>query len=513
MRTEVIVVGAGPTGLMLAYELTLAGVPAVVVEKQRTHSTQSRAGGLQPRTAEVLDLRGLLEPLLAQEPSDSTTGGHFATLPVELDCRPWRTRYPHPVNVPQIRLEADLERLLGEQGVPVLRGHEVTAVAQDAEGITVTWHADGTPGGGDAPDGGEVRGDGEVRGGGEIRGGDGEIRGRYLVACDGGHSTVRRLLGVPFPGRERRMSAVAADITLASRSETVPTERKHFSQYTRVAGGFHSILHPIGPDLYRILFGRLSGQGPDRETPVSADEVREALHAVYGPDTELGELRAASRFGDAVRQVERYREGRVFFAGDAAHIHMPIGGQGVNLGLQDAVNLGWKLAGTIRGWAPAGLLDSYHEERHPVAARVLRHTRAQAVIMNPGRDEELGTVRELVTELLGLPDTNRYVSGMMSGLDLRYPGVGPRLIDLDLTTEDGPTRASRLMRSGRGLLLSLDGRRRSVGDRSDRVEHVMAKTDEDVDGAGALLVRPDGYLAWTDTDGTPLDTALARWFG
>ncbi|MEV8325945.1 FAD-dependent monooxygenase [Kitasatospora sp. NPDC056731] len=493
MRTEVIVVGAGPTGLMLAYELTLAGVPAVVVEKQRTPSTQSRAGGLQPRTAEVLDLRGLLEPLLAQEPSE-TTGGHFATLPVELDCRPWRTRHPHPVNVPQVRLEAHLERLLGERGVPVLRGHEVTAVTQDPEGITITWHADGTPGGGEARDGGK-------------------IRGRYLVACDGGHSTVRRLLGVPFPGRERRMSAVAADLTLASRSETVPTERKHFSQYTRVAGGFHAILHPIGPDLYRMLFGRLSGQGPDRETPVSADEVREALHAVYGPDTELGELRAASRFGDAVRQVERYREGRVFFAGDAAHIHMPIGGQGVNLGLQDAVNLGWKLAGTIRGWAPDGLLDSYHEERHPVAARVLRHTRAQAVIMNPGRDEELGTVRELVTELLGLPDTNRYVSGMMSGLGLRYPGVGPRLIDLDLTTEDGPTRASRLMRSGRGLLLSLDGRRRSVGDRSDRVEHVLAKTDEDVDGAGALLVRPDGYLAWTDTDGTPLDTALARWFG
>ncbi|MFJ3219466.1 FAD-dependent oxidoreductase [Kitasatospora sp. NPDC086801] len=488
MRTEVIVVGAGPTGLMLAYELTLAGIPVVVMEKQLTHSTQSRAGGLQPRTAEVLDLRGLLEPLLAQEPSENTTGGHFATLPVELDCRPWRTRYPHPVNVAQVRLEAHLERLLGEQGVPVLRGHEVTAVAQDAEGVTAQWHADG------ASDGGEVRG-------------------RYLVACDGGHSTVRRLLGVPFPGRERRMSAVAADLTLASRSETVPTERKHFSQYTRSAGGFHAILHPIGPDLYRLLFGKLSGEGPDRETPVSPDEVREALRAVYGPDTELGELRAASRFGDAVRQVERYREGRVLFAGDAAHIHMPIGGQGVNLGVQDAVNLGWKLAGTIHGWAPAGLLDSYHEERHPVAARVLRHTRAQAVIMNPGRDEELGTVRELVTELLRLPDTNRYVSGLMSGLDLRYPGVGPRLIDVDLTTEDGPTRASRLLHTGRGLLLSLDGRRRSVGHRSDRVEHVMAKTDEDVDGAGALLIRPDGYLAWTDTDGTPLDTALARWFG
>ncbi|GHE01251.1 FAD-dependent oxidoreductase [Streptomyces alanosinicus] len=488
MRTEVVVVGAGPTGLMLAYELTLAGIPVVVMEKQRTPGTQSRAGGLQPRTAEVLDLRGLLEPLLAREPSGKTSGGHFATLPVELDCRPWRTRYPHPVRLAQKRLEAHLEGLLGERGVPVLRGHELTALAQDTEGVTAEWHADGTPGGG-------------------------EIRGRYLVACDGGHSTVRRLLGVPFPGRGSRTSMVAADLTLAARSAAVPTEEGHFSRYPRSAGGFLTILHPIGPDQYRLLFGRPSGDGPDREAPVRADEVREALHAVYGPETELGELRAASRFGDAVRQVERYREGRVFFAGDAAHIHMPIGGQGINLGVQDAVNLGWKLAGTLRGWAPAGLLDTYHEERHPAAARVLRSTRAQGVIMNPGRDEEIGTVRELVTELLHLPDTNRYIAGMMSGLDLQYPGVGPRLIDVDLTTEDGPTRASRLMHSGRGLLLSLDGRRRSVGDRTDRVDHIMAKTDEDLDGAGALLIRPDGYLAWADTADTPLDTALTRWFG
>ena len=488
MRTDVIVVGAGPTGLMLAYELTLAGVPVVVVEKQDIRGSQSRAGGLQPRTAEVLDLRGLLEPLLAQGMPENTTGGHFATLPVELDCRPWRTRYPHPVRVPQARLEANLERLLGERGVPVLRGREVTALVQDEEGVTAEWHADGALG-------------------------EGEIRGGYLVACDGGHSSVRRLLGVPFPGQERRMSSVVADLTLVSRSEAVPTGSAHFSQYPRSAGGFHAILHPLGPDLYRLLFGKLSGGGPDREVPVSVDEVREALLAVYGSETELGELRAASRFGDAVRQVERYREGRVFFAGDAAHIHMPIGGQGVNLGVQDGMNLGWKLAGAIRGWAPAGLLDSYHEERHPVAARVLRHTRAQRVIMNVGGDEEIGTVRELVTDLLRLPDANRYISGVMSGLDLQYPGVGPRLIDVDLTTDDGPTRASLLMRSGRGLLLSLDGRQRQVGDRSDRVEHVMAKTDEDIEGAGAVLVRPDGYLAWTDTDGTPLDAALARWFG
>ena len=490
MRTEVIVVGAGPTGLMLAYELTLAGIPVTVLEKQHTRDPQSRAGGLQPRTAEVLDLRGLLEPLLTPDAVENTTGGHFAVLPVELDGRPWRTRYPHPVGVPQIRLEAHLERLLGERGVPVLRGREVTAVAQDAAGVTVEWHADGAPG-------------------------EGELRGSYLVASDGGHSTVRRLLGVPFPGQERRMTAVAADLTLASRPEAVPTGPAHFSQYMRQGGDFYAILHPLGPDLYRMLFGKVSGDGPGREVPVSLDEAREALHAVYGPGTEPGELRAASRFGDAARQVERYREGRVLFAGDAAHIHMPVGGQGVNLGIQDAMNLGWKLAGTLHGWAPAGLLDSYHEERHPVAARVLRHTRAQRALMNIAGDEEIGTVRELMTELLRLPDTHRYISGMMSGLDLQYPGVGPRLIDVELTTDDGPTRASRLMRSGRGLLLPLDGRQRPVGDRPDRVEHVMAKTEEDIDGAGAaaVLIRPDGYLAWTDTDDTPLDTALARWFG
>ncbi|MEV5842534.1 FAD-dependent monooxygenase [Streptomyces sp. NPDC051985] len=478
MRTEIIVVGAGPTGLMLAHELTLAGVPVVVLEKQRTRNPQSRAGALQPRTAEVLDLRGLLEPLLADAPSRNAFGGHFAMLPVELDCRPWRTRHPRPVTLPQARLEAYLEQRLAEQGVPVLRGHEVAAVEQDADGVTV-----------------------------------GEIRGSHLVACDGGHSTIRAALGVPFPGRAGRMSAVAADLTLAARSDTVPTAFGHFSQYPRTAGGYFSILHPLDGGRHRLIFGRLSGDGPDRQAPVTPDEVREVLHAVYGRETELGELTAASRFTDAVRQVERYREGRVFFAGDAAHIHAPIGGQGVNLGVQDAVNLGWKLAAEVRGWAPAGLLDSYHDERHPVAARVLEHTRAQAVLMNPGQDEEIAAVRALTTELLRLPDTNRYLSGVMSGLDTRYPGVGPRMIDLELTTESGPTRVSRLMHSGRGLLLSLDARQRSVGHRSDRVEHVAAKTDEDVAGAEALLIRPDGYVAWSTTDGGPLETALTRWFG
>jgi 2-polyprenyl-6-methoxyphenol hydroxylase-like FAD-dependent oxidoreductase len=357
----------------------------------------------------------------------------------------------------------------------VLRGYAVSAVEQDADGVTV-----------------------------------GDISGGYLVACDGGHSTVRKLLSVPFPGSAGRMSAVVADITLACRSAAVLGTREHFSQHIKSANGFFSALAPIEGDLYRLMFGKLSGEGPGRETPVAAEEVRAALRAVYGPETELGELREASRFSDAARQLERFREGRVLFAGDAAHIHLPIGGQGVNLGVQDAVNLGWKLAAAVRGWAPDGLLDSYHAERAPVAARVLRNTRAQGVIMNPGQDENLATVRDLFTDLLKLPETNRYISGMMSGLDVEYPGVGPRMIDLDLTTEDGPTRVSRLMHNGRGLLISFDGASRSIGRRADRIDHVRAETDEDID---AVLIRPDGYIAWSGADGQKLETALARWFG
>ncbi|MFD6156171.1 FAD-dependent monooxygenase [Nocardia sp. NPDC060256] len=475
MRTEVIVVGAGPTGLMLANELTLAGVPVVVVEKMSTRSAQSRAGGLQPRTAEVLDLRGMLEPLLDRAIPRGEFGGHFAGLPVELDCRPWQTRHPYPVGIPQTRLEAFLEQRLVDQGVPVLREFEVSAIEQDSGGVTV-----------------------------------GDIRGSYLVACDGGHSTVRKLLGVPFPGTAGTMASAVADLTLASRSDTVPTTSEHFSQYFKSGNGFFTVLHPLEGGVYRFIFGKLDAERTDRQTPVTAAEVDEALQAVFGPETRLGELREASRFSDAARQVERYREGRVFFAGDAAHIHLPIGGQGVNLGIQDAVNLGWKLAAAVHGWAPEGLLDSYHSERYPVAARVLRTTRAQGVILNADQNANIAAVSELFTDLLRLPEANYFVSGMMSGLDTQYAGLGPRMIDIDLTTPDGPTRMSQLMHSGRGLLLSLDDTPRSIERWSDRVDHVTAKADGDTT---SVLIRPDGYIAWSATDEQPLETALTRWFG
>ena len=475
MHTEVIVVGAGPTGLMLACELMLAGVSVVVLEKDAVRNVQSRAGSLQPRTAEVLDLRGLLEPLLGQALPRGEHGGHFAGLPVELDCRSWRTRYPRPVAIPQARLEAFLEQRLIDHGVPVLRGREVTAIGQDAAGVAA-----------------------------------GDVSGSYLVACDGGHSTVRRLLGAPFPGRAGRMSAVVADVTLASRSAQVPRKFEHFSQHIKSAAGFFSVLTPIEGELYRFMFGKLAGGGAVREEPVVPAEVSEALQAVYGPQTELGELRAASRFSDASRQLDRYREGRVLFAGDAAHIHLPIGGQGVNLGIQDAMNLGWKLAATVRGWAPDGLLDSYHAERRPAAARVLQNTRAQAALTNPTQDEDVAAVRDIFIDLLRLPEANHLISGMISGLDVQYPGLGPRMLDLDLVTPAGPTRVSRLLHSGHGLLLSLDGKPRSIERWADRLDHVAAESAEE---AGAFLIRPDGYIAWSAADLRPLESALAQWFG
>jgi 2-polyprenyl-6-methoxyphenol hydroxylase-like FAD-dependent oxidoreductase len=477
VHTEVIVVGAGPTGLMLAYELTLAGISVVVLEKQQVRSTQSRADALQPRTAEVLDLRGLLEPLLERTLSRGEFSGHFAGLPVELDCRLWRTRYLNLVALPQARLEAFLEERLFDQGVPILRGHEVTAVEQNVDGVTV-----------------------------------GDIRGSYLVACDGAHSTIRTLLGAPFPGSVGRMSFVAADITLLPRPEAAATTSEHDSQYYKSSKGIFTLLYPLDDGLHRFIFGKVTNDSPDHEAPVTDAEVREVLQAVYGTEKDMGELRVASRFSDATRQIERYRKGRVFFAGDAAHVHLPIGGQGVNLGIQDAFNLGWKLAAAVHGWAPQDLLDSYHTERHPVGARVLHHTRAQRVLINASRDENVAAVRDIFADLLRLPETNRHIAGMMSGLDIHYPGLGPRMIDVDLTTSEGPTRVSQLMHSGRGLLLSFDDTPRSIGGWSDRVEHVRATTDEDIDFE-SVLIRPDGYIAWKNTDEQSLEATLIQWFG
>jgi 2-polyprenyl-6-methoxyphenol hydroxylase-like FAD-dependent oxidoreductase len=508
LEAEAIVVGAGPTGLMLASELALAGVRTVVLERLPQRSVQSKGGGVQPRTAEILDLRGLMEPLLRGAVPQDGVGGHFGGLPVPLDCAPWNTRHPHPVLVSQARIEEVLEERLAGRGIAPLRGCEVTAVEQDPDGVTASAACEGA-----------------TR----------EVRGRYLVACDGGHSTVRKLFGVPFPGRAGTTSAVVADVRLAAASPLVPARAGHFSSMVRDGSGYWSMLHPLDAGLYRFVFGSRAGEGPPRprDTPVTEEEVRTALEAVYGVETRLQEVCSASRFTDATRQVERYREGRVLFAGDAAHIHLPLGGQGLNLGLQDAFNLGWKLAAELRGWAPGGLLDTYHSERHPVAARVLHHTRAQRVLAGRTADEDVAALRDILTDLVRLPEANRHLAGMMAGLDLchtmpdapDHPLLGRRIPDVDLATDAGPVRLSSLTHSGRGLLLDLSAATDLVAPArawSARVDHLRAAAVEDL-GAAAVLLRPDGQVCWACAPaadgGLPPGAAeqvrgpLARWFG
>ncbi|WP_018546248.1 FAD-dependent oxidoreductase [Streptomyces sp. LaPpAH-108] len=481
-ETQVVVAGAGPTGLTLAYELALAGVQTLVLEKLPRRVDQVKGGGVQPRTAELLENRGLLEPLLKRATPREQVGGHFATLPVPLDCTPWNTRHPYPVAISQGEIEGVLEERATAAGARVLRGTAVTGVEQDDDGVLVT-----TDGGTDAD--------------------AARVRARYLVACDGGHSTVRKLLGVPFPGRPGTHQAVLADIHLSAVSALVPRQLGHMSTLTRQGGGYWAMLAPLGGDRYRITFGRAGEADTSRDTPVGPEEITTALRAVYGPETTLGAVDNASRFTDATRQVENYRVGRVLFAGDAAHIHPPLGGQGLNLGMQDAFNLGWKLAAVLQDRAPSDLLDSYHAERHPVGAQVLHHTSAQRVLADPNPGEDVAALRDIVTDLLRLPDTNRHVAGLMSGLSLRYdlpgdhPLTGGRVPDADLVTEGGPVRLSALLATGHAVLLDLGGIVPAGLRLPPRVDLVRATSAEDL-GATALLIRPDGYAGWA-TDGAP----------
>jgi hypothetical protein len=339
---------------------------------------------------------------------------------------------------------------------------------------------------------------------------------------------VRRLVGADFPGRAGTMSAVSADVELASASATVPRSATHISTLHRTGGGYWMLLHPLDGDAgrtggFRVVFGAVGGPRPDRAAPVTVDEVARALAAVHGPETVLGRLRWGTRFSDASRLLTAYRHGRVLFAGDAAHIHPPIGGQGLNLGVQDAVNLGWKLAATVAGHAQDGLLDTYHAERHPVAARVLATVRAQGVLMSPPPDaDDVRALREIVIDLARLPDGNRHLAGLMTGLALRYdlddpdPLVGNRMIDLSLRTHDGATTVSELLRTGRGLLLDLAGPLAPLTTNGG-VDHVTARAvDSPVGtelGADRVLVRPDGYLCWAGPADASPDAALRRWFG
>jgi 2-polyprenyl-6-methoxyphenol hydroxylase-like FAD-dependent oxidoreductase len=490
MDADVVIAGGGPTGLMLAAELGLLGVDVVVLERLAGPSGESRAGGMHARTMEVLDQRGMLAPFLAE--GRRLDGAHFSALP--LDLTGFESRYPFLLVLLQRHIERLLEARVAELGVPVRRGVEVAGLSQDADGVRIET-SDGT-----------------------------RLRARYLVGCDGGRSTVRRLAGIDFPGTPASLTALLGDVELAD-----PPEEMIF-QERRPQGNF-SVLG-FEPGWYRVLTTEF-GAGAAPDTPPDLDELRATLIRIAGRDFGMHSPRWISRYGDAARQADRYRVGRVLLAGDAAHIHYPAGGQGLNTGVQDAVNLGWKLAAVVRGGLDHGagddLLDSYQAERHPVAERVLRNTRAQTALSRS--DAQTDALRETVADLLDIPEADRRLALMITALDVRYPVGGPahpllglRAPDVDLTTDAGPVRLYELLHAARPVLLDL-GAEVLVDGWADRVD-VVAATPVDpvwtapVAGAvaapRAVLVRPDGHIAWVAAgavDQDSLRAALTRWCG
>ncbi|MFI6475404.1 FAD-dependent monooxygenase [Streptomyces sp. NPDC050516] len=475
MDTDVLIAGAGPTGMTLANELLTAGVSTVLVDKLSQRSDLSKAGGVQSRTLEALDQRGLLEPLLATG-DHPVTAGHFAGIPLPIHSNrhrlPWRS-------VPQVVIEGFFEQHLAAHGLRARRDHELVGLAQDHDGVTATF-ANGTA-----------------------------LRSRYLVAADGAHSTVRSLLRAEFPGQAGTLTIIAADVRLGGVDPA--------TSHTWGEDGHWAALFPLGTDpqgrqLRRLVIGG-PGRSLPRETPVTEDEIRHGLSTVFGTRVHLLELRYARRITNASRQVEQYRHGRVFLAGDAAHVHLPLGAQGMNTGMQDALNLGWKLAAAVHGWAPKNLLDTYHAERHPAGAAVLRNVRAQSLLMDWAgtRDPDVLATRELFTTMAQLPDVQRHLADLMSGMALRYPMpgdethplVGRPAPDLDL----GTARVHELLRSGHGILLDpADTFAAIAGPWSDRVDRVGQGADTE-----PMLIRPDGYVCWAGAG--DLEPELDRWFG
>ncbi|MFD3508576.1 rifampin monooxygenase [Nocardia sp. NPDC058666] len=468
---DVIVAGGGPTGMMLAAELRLHGVQAVVLERDIEPTKVVRSLGLHARSIEIMDQRGLLDRFLALGQTYPVGGfaGIPAPVPEHLD-----TAHPYILGIPQPLTDQILTDHATELGADIRRGTEVVGVSQDDHAVTVDL-ADGT-----------------------------HLRARYLVGCDGGRSTVRKLLDVAFPGEPSQADTLLGEMELTASPETL-TEVMTEVRKTQLRFG----AMPLGDGLYRVLTPAAE-VSETRSTPTTFDEFTQQLIATAGTDFGAHSPRWLSRFGDGTRQADQYRVGRVFLAGDAAHIHPPAGGQGLNLGIQDAVNLGWKLAATINGWAPPNLLDTYHAERHPVGAEVLDLTRALMHLMS--LDPGARAVRTLMTHLMTFGDVNRYLTERMTAIGIRYdfgegdPLLGRRLRDIAL--KQG--RLYDRMRQGRGLLLDRTGHL-SLDGWTDRIDHITDTTEE-LD-APALLLRPDGHVAWVGENQQDLLTHLPDWFG
>lgn len=475
----VVIAGAGPTGLMLAGELALAGVDVVIVERRETSFVDgSRAGGLHARTLEVLDQRGIAERFVAAGQVYPSVGYAY----IQLGISDFPTRHNYLLGLKQSEFEPMLAEWVDGLGVPVLRGREVTGFTQHDSEVVVAI-SDGT-----------------------------QLRAQYLVGCDGGRSLVRKAAGIDFPGVDASTSFMIAE------AET--TEPPVLG--IRPGGGG---IGPVKPGAAGGPYGfALKERRVDHDGVPTLDELRTTLVEIYGSDFGVHSPTWISRFTDMSRQAAEYRRGRVLLAGDAAHIHAPLGGQGLNTGVQDAVNLGWKLARVVTGAAPERLLDSYHAERHPVAARVLHNTMAQTALIVA--DERHQALHASVAEWLALDEPRRRVAAMISGLDIHYdlggahPLVGRRMPDLDLHTSDGPRRAYELLHDAHSVLLALDPQSAFDLTPWPRVSFVVAAHTGawelplvgEVPPPAAVLIRPDGHVAWAGVLGDPaLPAALSTW--
>lgn len=482
----VIIVGAGPTGLMLAGELALAGVDVAILERRTSREfSGSRAGGLHARTIEILEQRGIADRFLAQGQVAQIAG--FSQ--IRLDLSDFPTRHPYGLALWQNHIERILADWVEELAVPIHNGREVTGIAQDSTGVVVRLS------------------DGQF------------VRAAYLVGCDGGRSAIRRASGIDFPGWDPTTSYLIAEAEIACASDQSPEWGIRHDML-----GVHALSKPdAGPVRVMVTERHLGSPGE-----ITLRDLSEALIAVYGTDYGIHSPTWISRFTDVTRQAAAYRNGRVLLAGDAAHIHHPIGGQGLNTGVQDAVNLGWKLAQVVSQKSADDLLDTYHAERHPVAARVLRHTMAQMALLRH-LDDRTKALRDTMSELLSMDEPRERLAGMMSGLDIQYdlgaghPLLGRRMPDLDLVAANGPVRVFAFLHDARPVLLNLG----TPGDFdipgwADRVRLVDAKYGGDwelpvlgtVSAPAAVLVRPDGYVAWVGNGSRAgLPEALTTWFG
>jgi 2-polyprenyl-6-methoxyphenol hydroxylase-like FAD-dependent oxidoreductase/ribosome-associated toxin RatA of RatAB toxin-antitoxin module len=489
MDTDVIIVGAGPVGLMLAGELRLGGAEVTVFERRAARGRESRGVGFTARATEVFHQRGLLARF---ENAETSRLGHFGGIPMDfgvLEGSHFGVRA-----VPQYKIEEMLENWALEHGVAVRWGHDVVGLRDTGDGVVAI--ADGP-------------------------GGRREYSAAYLVGCDGGRSTIRHLGGFDFPGSDATREMYLADVT------DCDIKARHIGE-RRPNGMIMSGQMEDG--IHRIIVCE-NGISPRENRDVTFAEVADAWQRLTGESIHHGRALWVSSFTDATRQVTQYRRGRVLLAGDSAHIHLPAGGQGLSVGVQDAVNLGWKLAATVNGWAPSGLLDSYHDERHPVGARVLRNTRAQGTLNLSGK--EIEPLRTVMTELIAVPAAARHLSGMVSGLDIRYdvgggghPLLGARMPDREIDLRGGGrTRIADLLHPARGVILSAGDSAelsRIAAGWSDHVDLVMASAfpsgPEDAGAATvSVLIRPDGHVAWAapadGQAGTDLQAALRRWFG